>query len=618
MKVMSRKHPSRRGPSRPLSLCLSAILYSSIFVPATPLQAQNPQQDVAEAARREKARKAAQQKKESHVYTNEDLQQSKILTDQDRERAEARKNDPANPGNQPAMPSFDVENSPAPESLGEVARRYRQEKAAREAEEAAKSLSPSLFHMDLTVPAFAEPMEPVEPLAAPKTLPWKNSKPVARVQRSLKRDPFAPQMASPSLRSARPDLSANLPVPSKPALPLVNVAPHMPSVSASHPAVAPNLALPAVAVPVAPNVKAVQPRRPVVVPETSGMIPALPKTHRSAAVAPAIVPSAPRPTDLSVESKEPVAPHVADVAPVAPKSRRAAVAAPSLRLPGASASIAPAIGVEAKPTAPSVAPQAVVVAPTLPKSHHVAAVAPSLKNSSSLETVPNVSAGKQPAVPALEFRAGVGSPVIPAKRAFATTVPKLRIPLSASLQPPMLAPNAGPVAPSVATHISMVAPAAAKPTATVEATPGLIVPASPSSLPPALAPHVSPIIPPTEKNGRDTLLIQPGDSLWKLARRRLGKGSRWSEFLSSNPGIADPTLLQPGTLLVVPANEIHPRALPPNTYVVHSGDSLWKLAAAYFGNGAAWTCVAEANPQLQDANRIQVGQVLMIPTSCQK
>lgn len=617
MKVMSRKHPSRRGPSRPLSLCLSAILYSSIFVPATPLQAQDPQQDVAEAARCEKARKAAQQKKESHVYTNEDLQQSKILTDEDRERAEARKNDPAN---RPAMPSFDVENSPAPESLGEVARRYRREKATREAEEAAKSLSPSLFHMDLTVPAFAEPMQPVQPLAVPKTLPWKNSKPVARASRSLKRDPFAPQMASPSLRSARPDLSTNFPVPSKPALPLVNVAPHAPSVNAGYATVAPNLTLPAAPAPTAPSVEAVSPRRPVVVPETSGMAPALPKAHRSAVVAPLIVPSAPRPTDLSVEPKAPVAPtvtpHVADVVPVAPKSHRTGVAAPSLRFPGPSASVAPEIGVDAKPGTPSAAPQAVVVAPTLPKSHHVVAVAPSLKNSSSVIAVPNLAAAKELPVPAVTVRSSLGSPVIPPKRLFATTAPKLRIPSTASLQPPTLAPNALPVAPSIATHTSMVAPTTVKPAAAVGPTPSLIVPAAPSSLPTSLAPHVSPIVPPAERNGRDTLLIQPGDSLWKLARRRLGKGSRWSEFLSSNPGIVDPLLLQPGTVLVVPAAEIHPRALPPNAYAVRTGDSLWRLAAAHFGNGAAWTRLAEANPQLRDVNRIQIGQVITLPTSC--
>jgi 5'-nucleotidase / UDP-sugar diphosphatase len=51
---------------------------------------------------------------------------------------------------------------------------------------------------------------------------------------------------------------------------------------------------------------------------------------------------------------------------------------------------------------------------------------------------------------------------------------------------------------------------------------------------------------------------------------------------------------------------------------VRSGDSLWKLAAAHFGDGTGWTCVAEANPQLQNANRIQVGQVLTLPTSCRK
>jgi len=102
---MSRTPHSRRAPSRPLGLCVVLCLCASSSILTLPSRAQDAQQDaeqVGEAARQEKARKAAQQKKDSHVYTNEDLKQSQILTLQDRSRVEARKNNPATtPGKLP-------------------------------------------------------------------------------------------------------------------------------------------------------------------------------------------------------------------------------------------------------------------------------------------------------------------------------------------------------------------------------------------------------------------------------------------------------------------------------------------------------------------------------------
>jgi len=111
------------------------------------------------------------------------------------------------------------------------------------------------------------------------------------------------------------------------------------------------------------------------------------------------------------------------------------------------------------------------------------------------------------------------------------------------------------------------------------------------------------------------ILIQPGDSLWKLARRHLGSGSRWNELLASNPTISDPHHIQPGALLVVPATELRSRAQP-SSITVHSGDSLWKIAASQLGSATAWPCIAHANPQLHDANRLRPGQILALPASC--
>jgi len=388
---MNRTPHSRRAISRPFGLfallCLSAS--ASIFALPSPAQdAQQNSQQVADAARQEKVRKGAQQKKDSHVYTNEDLKQSQILTQQDRSRVETRKNNSPAAPNKPADPSVNAEKNSAPESLGEVARRYRRQKLensqAAEAEAAAKRQPSSRFPMDLSEPSYAAPVQPIAPRIAPNSQPRQIAKPLPRIS-PRRRDPFSRQSFSPTLPSDRAPLAPTFSAPAKPAISLAATAPHAPATRATAP-----------------------------------------------------------PT-----------------------------AAPKLLLPS-------------KP--------------------------------------------------------------IPA--------------------PPSLAPRATPVAPLV-----------------------------------------------NNVHSTKALLIQPGDSLWKLARLHLGSGSRWNELLAANPAISNPNRLQPGTLLVVPATELRSRARP-TSITIHSGDSLWKLAASQLGSGAAWPCIAHANPQLRDANRLLPGQILAIPASC--
>ena len=50
------------------------------------------------------------------------------------------------------------------------------------------------------------------------------------------------------------------------------------------------------------------------------------------------------------------------------------------------------------------------------------------------------------------------------------------------------------------------------------------------------------------------------------------------------------------------------------TYMVKAGDSLWKIARKYYGSGSKWTLIFEANrDKINNPNSIRVGQVLIIP-----
>ena len=165
------------------------------------------------------------------------------------------------------------------------------------------------------------------------------------------------------------------------------------------------------------------------------------------------------------------------------------------------------------------------------------------------------------------------------RQRFSPSLPDDRAPLSpnfaAPSKPPISLADVAPRAPAVRT-----APPAAAPNLLL---PSKLLPARPS-----LAPRAAPLAPIVNSNGHaKEIRIQPGDSLWKLARRHLGSGSRWNELLASNPTISDPNRLQPGAMLVVPTTELRPR-VQPSSVTIHSGDSLWKIAASQLGSGAAW------------------------------
>jgi nucleoid-associated protein YgaU len=355
--------PSRRSLCAPrMARACLALLFATSFLPLR-ASAQDNSQDIAEAARQEKARKATQSSSQTHVYTNEDLQRPRILTDSERSALAARKSTPASaPKRFPAIPSAEPSDATnaaeavSTESLGEVARRYRQQKAAREAAQAQKGSTPAPYHLDIAQPAFAA--------VAPRSS----------------------ALASPVLAGA----------------------------STANPA--------------------------------NGTLP--------------------RKRD--------------------------------------------------------------------PFSHSVRA----------------------PAV----------SPIIPLRRA---------------ARPISVAPNAPPRAVASSTFAS----------STVAATKPLGAP-----------------------DGNVT--IRAGDSLWSLSRKYFGSGIRWQQWLTSNPEVRNPRHIQPGMRLVVPQAPMPTHVTPPSTLVIHSGDSLWKVAASQYGNGASWSCLLRANPSLRNPAIIFPGQRLLIPATC--
>ena len=97
----------------------------------------------------------------------------------------------------------------------------------------------------------------------------------------------------------------------------------------------------------------------------------------------------------------------------------------------------------------------------------------------------------------------------------------------------------------------------------------------------------------------DTYTVKAGDSLYSIARKY---GITVDALKSANGKSSN--LLSIGEVLVIPTSS----SSGSKTYVVKSGDSLWKIATSY---GTSVNAIKQANGLSNDV--LSIGQVLIIP-----
>ena len=117
--------------------------------------------------------------------------------------------------------------------------------------------------------------------------------------------------------------------------------------------------------------------------------------------------------------------------------------------------------------------------------------------------------------------------------------------------------------------------------------------------------------------------VAPGDSLWKIAKKFYGDGNQWKKIFEDNRSVLkNANMIYVGQVLTIYVNESAEAetessgktAGTESTYIVESGDSLWKIAKKLYGDGAEWRKIYKENEgTIADPSNIYAGQVLVIP-----
>lgn len=147
-----------------------------------------------------------------------------------------------------------------------------------------------------------------------------------------------------------------------------------------------------------------------------------------------------------------------------------------------------------------------------------------------------------------------------------------------------------------------------------------VPPAAPVVIRPT-RPAVAPPSAPTSKP--KTYKVQRGDSLYSIAQRFYGDGSKWTVIRDANKDrISRTDALKIGAELLIPEvsqrRTVVPAAIPAapgqKTHTVAKGETLSSIAQKYYGSQAKSTLIYNANrAQLKNPDYIREGMNLVIP-----
>jgi len=127
------------------------------------------------------------------------------------------------------------------------------------------------------------------------------------------------------------------------------------------------------------------------------------------------------------------------------------------------------------------------------------------------------------------------------------------------------------------------------------------------------------------KTNDEKIVVEQGDSLWKIAERVYGDGYKWTEIAELNE-LNNPGLLFVGEELLLPKIEKvaiadeggsiqKERVLSGEEveYTVEKNDSLWKIAVKFYEDGYRWSEIYEDNKEkIFNPNGLEIGMILTI------
>jgi nucleoid-associated protein YgaU len=122
--------------------------------------------------------------------------------------------------------------------------------------------------------------------------------------------------------------------------------------------------------------------------------------------------------------------------------------------------------------------------------------------------------------------------------------------------------------------------------------------------------------------------VEDGDSMWIIARKKLGSGAKWQLIAKANP-LVDPMKIKKGDVLIIPKLEPERGPIAEKTerdplglgfnedekvVEVLEGDSLWKIAEREYKDGTKWRIIYTANKtRMKSESDLRPGQKLVIP-----